>query len=331
MPKKDYELVPSQGSLKTDKDYQDLLRELQSILSKGLHKAYKAVDNIKVQTYWQMGERIVREELKHQDRADYGQYIIDNLVVDLGVKRSLLYEIISFFRAYKNFHTVCGQLSWSHYGLLIKINEEKERLFYQNKAVIHSWSVRELEKQIKSQLYQETSPHEVEAIFQTKLTAVSPERVFNDAYNFDFIQLERHENEKDLENKILLNCPTFLKALGEDFAFLANQVPIKIGGETHFIDLVLYHRAIPCVILVELKSGKFESGHVGQVNKYVAYWRKYRQYEHEKNAIGLIICREADKEEVIFALDGLEEKIFVAEYKVKLPSEATIKKALREL
>jgi hypothetical protein len=93
--------------------------------------------------------------------------------------------------------------------------------------------------------------------------------------------------------------------------------------------MVLYHRGIPCVVLVDLKIGKLDSRDIGQMNKYIGYWRRHKQYEHEQPTIGLIICREAGRKEVIYALDGLEEKIFIAKYKVKLPSEAKIKKAIR--
>ena len=331
MPRKTSDLVPAQGSLKGDKDYQSLLQELQSILSKGLYKAYKAVDNIKVQTYWQLGERIVREELAHKERADYGKYLIGNLAVDLDIPRRRLYEIVRFYRVYPIVRSLTAQLSWTHYVSLIEIEDENKRSFYERQAVLRSWSVRELESQIKSDLYESTTPSELKELFQAKLPAIRPQEVFKDTYDFNFTGPETHGSEKDLENKIVSECPMFLKELGEDFGFFGRQVPIKIDGETHFIDLVLYHRGIPCVVLVELKIGKLDSRDIGQMNKYIGYWRRHRQYAHEKDTIGLIICGEAGREEVIYALDGLEEKIFVAEYKVKLPSDAKIKKALREL
>jgi hypothetical protein len=117
-----------------DKNYQSLLQELQSIIEKGLYSAYKAVDNIKVQTYWQIGERIVREELKHKDRADYGKYLVENLAVDLNISRRLLYEIVKFYQAYKIVHALRAQLSWTHYGELISINDDKKRSFYEQKT-----------------------------------------------------------------------------------------------------------------------------------------------------------------------------------------------------
>ena len=123
----------------------------------------------------------------------------------------------------------------------------------------------------------------------------------------------------------------FLKELGEDFAIQGRQVPIKIDNQTHYIDLVLYHIGIPCRVLVDLKIGKLDSRDIGQMNKYIGYYRRNKQYEHEKDTIGLIICKEAGNEEVMYALDGLEKKIFIAKYKVKLPSEEKIKKAIQGL
>ena len=129
---------------------------------------------------------------------------------------------------------------------------------------------------------------------------------------------------------IVHNIEAFLKALGGDFAFVGRQVPIKIAGNTHYIDLVLQHIGIPCKVLVDLKIGKLDAKDIGQMNKYVNYYRKHRQYIHEKNTIGLIICKEAHHEEVMYALGDLEEKIFIAEYKLKLPSEEKIKKIMHK-
>ena len=124
MPKKTKQIIPAQKAPETDKGYQNLLDELKSIIAQDQYQAYKAVDNIKVQTYWQLGERIVREELKHKNRADYGKYLIDNLALDLGIKRPRLYEIVKFYRVYPIVRALHGQLSWYHYLYLISIEDE---------------------------------------------------------------------------------------------------------------------------------------------------------------------------------------------------------------
>jgi predicted nuclease of restriction endonuclease-like (RecB) superfamily len=323
-------IVRSGAELKSEKGYQSLVQELQDIMSKGLYQAYKAVDNIKVQTYWQVGERIVREELKHQDRAGYGDYLVSNLVKDLGMRERFLYEIIKFYQTYTILRTVSAELSWSHYTLLISIDDDQERGFYQNQAVLHSWSVRELRKQIKSNRYQHTSEKEIAETFKTRLPQVKAEQVFKDVYSFPFIE-QPPQNEKELEERILENFEKVLKEFGEDFSILGRQIPIKIDGQTHAIDLVLYHRGIPCIILVDLKVGKLNSRDIGQMNKYIGYYRQNKEYEHEKETIGLVICKEAGKEEVRYALDGLEKKIFIAKYQVKLPSEEKIKDAIKDI
>ena len=332
MPKKKYLAPTKKQSLSSEKNYKDLLQELKSILAKGQYAAYKAVDNIRVQTYWQLGERIVREELKYKDRAGYGKILIINLAKDLNMGERLFYEIVKFHRVYSILHTVRAELSWSHYGHLIEIENNKERAFYQNQAILNSWSVRELKKQLKANLYENTSKQEVEVTFKTKLPAVDTHKVFKNTYDFrPFIELQPDKSEKALENKILKNFEMFLRELGEDFSILGRQVPLKIDSETHYIDIVLYHRGIPCIVLVDLKIGKLDSRDIGQMNKYIGYYRRNKQYEHEKDTIGLIICREAGQEEIVYALDGLEEKIFIAKYKVKLPSDEKIKKAIKKL
>ena len=270
-------------------------------------------------------------ERSYKDRADYGEYLIANLARDLEIKRRDLYNIVRFYRLYPIVSSVSTQLSWTHYRYLITLDDNQERAFYQNQAILHSWSVRELQRQIKNKLYENTSKKEIEATFKTTLPAVRTTEVFKDTYDFTFIELEQRESEKDLEDKILNNFEKFLKELGEDFAILNRQQPIKIDNQTHYIDMVLYHRGIPCVILVDLKIGRLDSRDIGQMNKYISYYRRNKQYEHEKDTIGLIICKEAGREEVVYALDGLEEKIFIATYKVKLPSEERIKRAIKNL
>ena len=311
--------------------YDNLLKEIKSLLDQGRSRAYQAVDNIKVQTYWQIGERIVRDVLTHKDRAEYGEEIIKRLSLDLKTHERTLYRITKFFNTYPILTTLLSELSWSHYLILIDVAQTEERRFYERQTILHSWSVRELKKQLKSGLYKKTPQKEIQKAFKTKLPAVVPQKVFKDTYDFTFIELKPHKSERDLEKKLIDNFEKLLKELGEDFSILGRQVSIKIDSEMHYIDLILYHRGIPCIVLVDLKIGKLDSRDIGQMNKYIGYYRRNRQYEHEQDTIGLIICKEAGREEVMYALDGLEKKIFIAKYKVKLPSEEKIKKAIKKL
>lgn len=314
------------------RDYNDLLKELKSIVKKGRSNSYKAVDNILVETRWQMGERIVREEIKYKDRADYEKYLIDNLALDLNIRKRFLYEIIRFYRVYPIVRSLTAQLSWTHYVELIELNDSKERKFYETKTVNNSWSIRELTKQIKNELYQKTDNREIEDLFKSKLPSViNLHSIFKPEYDLNFLAIAPSHKEKELEVKIVNNIENFLKELGPDFSFLGRQVPILIDNQKHYIDMILFHRGIPCVILVDLKIGKLDSGDIGQMNKYIGYYRNSQQYASEQDAIGLIICRNLGGEEVIYALNGLEHTIFVAKYKIKLPSEEKIKRVIRGL
>lgn len=315
-----------------DESYKNLLSEVQDIILKGKNKVCKAVDNILVETRWQIGERIVREELKYQERANYEQYLIDNLAVDLSVRKRFLYEIIKFYKLYPIVRTLSAQLSWSHYVELFELENEKERKFYEQKIIYSSWSIRELRLQIKNKLYQNIDQKELINLQKIVTPAkIDIQKIFKSEYNLDFLNISSNHQEKELENKIVCNIGNFLKELGSDFMFLEQQMPILIDGEKHFIDLVFFHRSIPCIILVDLKIGKFDSRDIGQMNKYINYFHYNRQYAYEQDAIGLIICREAGHEEIFYALGGLEEKIFVAKYKAKLPSKERIKKAIKKI
>lgn len=326
------QITPKNRDLIQDNvNYSNLLEELNSILAKGQAKAYKAVDNFKVETYWFIGERIVREELKQENRAEYGLLLIENLAFDLGFKLRRLYEIVNFYRAYPNLRTLSAQLSWSHYIELSGIDDLKRREFYQNKAIQGSWGVRELKTQIKSQLFENTSQSEIDFICRATLNPVNKLDIFKETYNFGFIDFQKEPSEKELENSLVDNLIDFLQEIGDDFSIAGRQVPIKIDGKTHYIDLVLYHRGIPCNILMELKIGEFNSRDIGQMNKYVNYYRLNKQYKHENDTIGLILCKHAGKEEVQYALGGLEEKIFIAKYKVKLPSNEKLKQIIKNI
>ncbi|MDO8740921.1 MAG: PDDEXK nuclease domain-containing protein [Candidatus Woesearchaeota archaeon] len=307
--------------------YNDLVRDIRSILQKGLGRAYKAVDNIKVQTYWQVGDRIVREELTHKNRADYGQRVIDNLAKDLSFRRDELYRIVQFYKTYPIVVTVSQQLSWSHYVELIKIKGE-ERKFYEIQSVREGWSIRELRKKIKDNEYKQIKKKgQLTVKLPPQLPA--PEDVFKDVYNWNFLELEKNHDEKQLEGALLNNIQKILLEFGHGFAFMGSQQKILIAGQWHKVDLVFYHRFLKCIVLVELKTEKFKPEFVGQANKYLTYFRE-NKLEDERDPIGLIICKEKNDEEVHYALGKLSKDIFVAEYKAYLPSEKEIKEKLKD-
>jgi len=309
--------------------YKNLLNELKSILSKGQAKAYKAVDNIKVQTYWQIGERIVRDEIENKERADYGKHLVPQISFHLGINKRELYRIIKFFRLYEIVATVSPQLSWNHYKELVDIECHKERKFYQAKTINENWSVRELHSQIKNNLFKNAVSNKEKLPVRKKQRILDTLEIFKAEYDLGFAGT--YSSEEELENGIVKNIDSFLHELGHEIYYGGRQAPVKIDGLNHYIDLLLYHKGIPCNILVDLKTRKLDARDVGQMNKYVNYFRNNRQYEHEEDTIGLIICSEKGMEEAQYALGGLEEKIFIATYKPNLPTIKQLKKAIKNI
>jgi predicted nuclease of restriction endonuclease-like (RecB) superfamily len=303
-------------------DYEEILRDIRSLLQRAQGQAYKAVDNIRVQTYWQIGERLVRGELQHQNRATYGQEVLQGLAVDLGISQRQLYYMVEFYRAYPILQTVSAELSWSHYVELLRVEEAPARAFYEAQTIRNTWGVRQLRQEIARNLYERTVRTEEIVIATTQfLRPVAPEQAFRDVYDFDFLRLPPAYSEQEMEEALMREVEKLLLELGPDFALLARQQKLVIDGQLHAIDLLFYHRGLQCLVLVDLKVVPFDSAFVGDMNKYLNWFRENYRYEWERDPIGLIICRHAGKEEVHYATGRLENRIFVAEYRVRLPSE----------
>ena len=330
MEKKNLIIKTEQKSDIDKNDYNTLLNDIKSILEKAKYQVYKAVDNLRVQTYWQTGERIAREELKHKERADYGEKILEKLAVDLGFIKRDLYRMVQFHRTYPIVTSLMSQLSWTHYVILIGVKNKDVREFYEGQIIQNNWSVRELEKQIKSKLH-ERIRKECKIVVNQPAVSILPERIFKDTYNFDFVKLGDDYSEKSVEDGLIKNVEALLLEFGQDFSLAGRQRKIVIDDQIHYVDLEFYHRGIPCIIIVDIKVGKFTSEYVGQMNKYLNYYKERRKYNWEKNPIGLIVCEYKGEEEVHFAIGGLENKIFVAEYMKKLPTENEIKMKLKKI
>jgi len=304
--------------------YKHLVEDMRFLLGKARTQAYKAVDNIRVQTYWQMGERIAREELKHKGRAAYSKEIVKKLAVDLGFSRVVLYRVLQFYKLYPIVSAVPRQLAWTHIVELLSINSVTERRFYEACVIRNAWSSRELRIQIKGKLFAKKGKKLSQIKESTSLVQIMPDEVFKDSYNFEFLRLGNFYNENDLERALLSDFEQLLFEFGEYFSLAGRQKKIIIDQQVHSVDLEFFNRGIPCIVLVDLKLGRFKSEYVGQMNKYLNYYRENKKFPWEKDPIGLVLCGERGIEEAHYALGKLANRIFVAEYKLKLPSAKEI-------
>ena len=310
--------------------YSQVLNDIRFLLEKAKAQAYKAVDNIRVQTYWQIGERIVREELQHKERADYGKKLIVNLAKDLGFTRQILSRIVQFYREYPIVTALRVQLSWTHYELLLSISNKEERQFYEFQAIQNGWSTRQLEEQIKNELYEDAKKRGEVVLRKPLQLALKPEEVFKNIYNFEFLDLKTKYREEDLKDGLINKLGKFLQELGSEFFIGRREAPVLIGGNYDKVDLELFHSGLLCYILVEIKTEKFKHSHVNQMYSYLNWYKENKLQEGQRNPVGLIICKTKEEETVHYALGDLKKEIFVAEYKTKLPSEQEIKSKLIE-
>lgn len=319
----------AEGNKTILKGYDEIIHDVRVILEKGLRTAHRAVDYVRLKTYWEVGKRMVEGELANRGRADYGSYLVKRLAKDLGFSRYELSRMMDFYRTYPIVATVPQQLSWSHIRELLPFEKER-RTFYEAKAVDEKWSVRELRDSIKRNAYQEFKKTTRSLPIRKIPERSSNMAIFKRTYQLDFLGLDHGFSERELEDALIERVINVLTELGKNFSLVGRQVKILIDGNWDKIDLIFYHTRIHCFILVELKRGKFKKEYVGQINCYIEYYRHNEETEGDNPTIGLILCEDVGYEEAVYALGGLEKKIFVSRYRINLPSAQRIIKKLKE-
>ena len=230
--------------------------------------------------------------------------------------------------------TVSGEfpLSWSHYVRIMGLDELEKREFYEEEAHRAGWSVRQLDRQINSMLYERVAlsrkKGEVLRRAEQRPDVVTAGEEIKDPYVLEFLGLPEPYSEKDLESALIRHLADFLLELGYGFTFVARQKRLQIGSESYYIDLLFYHRHLRCLVVIDLKIGKFTHADVGQMNLYLNYLRDNATLEGENPPIGLILCAEKDEAVAQYALGGLNNKMFASRYKLQLPDPKILKREI---
>ena len=213
------------------------------------------------------------------------------------------------------------QLSWSHFVTLLPIKSQEAKLYYAQSSAVQALSIRDLRKQIDSKTFERTRIANV----QTKASASIPPDTFKDPYFLSFLGLQNTYLEKDLEAAILRELEAFILELGKGFAFIERQKRMIIDGEDFHLDLLFYHRHLKRLVAVELKLGKFEAKHKGQMELYLKWLEKYEKKEGELSPVGLLLCAESSREQIEL-LEMHKDGIMVAEYWTELPPKKELEK-----
>lgn len=319
-----------------------LIQDIQAIISQARQKAVRSVNFERVIMYWQIGQRIFEEEQKGKERAEYGAALIQNLSKELqpeygsGFSSRNLEMMRLFYRTYPKTQTLSAQLSWSHYSLLLSIDNEDKRTFYQAESEKNNWSVRQLERQINSQLYERllmsNDKESVLAVAKKEKHPAKPEEIIKDPMILEFLGLKREASyyEKNLEQAIITHLQDFLLELGNGFAFVARQKRIHLDGDDFFIDLVFYNRLLQCFVLIEIKTHKLTHQDLGQLQMYVYYYNRKEKLDHEKPTIGILLCADKNNAVVKYALPEDNTSIMASKYKMYLPTEKQLLKEMKK-
>ena len=321
-----------------------VLTDVRKLILAARSSVARAVNQGLVLLNWEIGNRI-RREILNEERAQYGEQIVQTLAARLqqefgrGYSRRNLFNMIKFSEVFPDseiVHSLSTQLSWTHFRQIIPLNDPLKRDFYAEICRLEKWSTRTLAKKIDSLLYERTGLSKKPAeLAKQELAALrdedmlTPDLVFRDPYLLDFLGLKDTFGEGDLEAAILRELESFLLEFGEGLAFLARQKRITVDNEDFYLDLLFYHRTLRCLIAIDLKLEKFQPAHVGQMEFYLRWLAKYEQQAHEKSPIGLILCSEKSDERIeLLELD--QKSIRVAEYLTELPPRDVLERKLRE-
>lgn len=364
----------SKKSIVAVKGYDNLVGNISHILDAGRRQAAWSLNTIMSAAYWEIGRRIVEFEQAGHSRAGYGERVIEQLSIDLrkrcgrGFGRTLLFQIRAFYLAYRErvqtvfgqspthkIQTVFGQLSpdyfdilrkalplpWSQYFRLLSVESPAAREFYETEALRGGWSARQLDRQITTKFYERTALSQNKAAMlrsgskKLPFDKVTPEETIKDPYILEFLGLKDEYSESDLEEALIHRLEDFLMELGGDFAFIGRQKRLRIGSEWYRIDLLFFHRRLHCLVVIDLKVGKFSHADAGQMNLYVNYALEHWTHPDENPPVGLILCAEKDAAVAKYSLQGLSNKLLASEYKLALPDEellaSEIKKARKRL
>lgn len=337
-------------------NYATIQANIIDLLEAARRTAARNVNVLMTASYWEIGRCIVEAEQEGQQRAGYGELLIKRLAQDLSARFGRgfgwrnLFQMRAFYLTWPDKLQTASAISdptklpilaqqfslpWSAYVRLLSVKNEQARAFYETEALRCGWSVRQLDRQINSQFYERIALSRNKAALLTKAEQaepndnLTPEEAIKDPFVLEFLNLKDEYSESDLEDALIQHLADFLLELGDDFAFVGRQRRLRLDDTWFRIDLLFFHRRLHCLVVIDLKIGKFSYADAGQMHLYLNYAREHWMKPGENPPIGLILCATKGAAEAHYALDNLPNKVLAAEYLTALPNESLLAEELK--
>ena len=319
-----------------------LYQEVSDIIIGARHTVYRAANTEMVKAYWNIGKLIVKEEQKGKGRAEYGKEILKDLSKKLtsefgkSFSDRNLRHMRQFYTVFPIWNAVRSELSWTHYRLLLKVNDVASREFYLEESINENWSTRTLERQINSFYHQrllaakKDSKDLVKQEAKNNKIELKIENFIKDPYVLEFIGLKpnQHFYERELEQVIIDKLQEFLLELGKGFAFVGRQQRVSLENEHYFIDLVFYNYIMKCFLLIDLKIGKLTHQDIGQMDTYVRIFEDKVKQLTDNPTIGLVLCSDKNKTLAKYSLLNDNKQVFASKYYTQLPTEEELQREI---
>lgn len=325
---------------------QDLFADASAIIETAKNIACRSINITLVQRNWLLGKRITEEQLGDQTREElYGQKIVENLAKELteqygsGFDRSNLYLYIRFYESFPNIVDAARQqsflLTWTHYRILLQVDDAVARQWYENEAAKEVWSTKTLQRNISSQYYyrmlKTPAPEKVKVEMQQLTQPLQDKNEFiKNPVVAEFLGLSTNTDytESTLEKSILTNLQKFLMELGKGYAFVARQQHIRTEKEDYYIDLVFYNYLLKCFVLIDLKTTKVTHQDVGQMDMYVRMYDELKKGTDDNPTIGIVLCSDTDEDIARYSILKGNEQLFATKYQLMLPSKEQLREEI---
>lgn len=324
----------------------DLAERIEQLIAEAKKRTISAVNTAIVYTYYEIGKMIVEDEQQGEERAKYGKSILKDISLRLtnkfgrGFSVDNLENMRRFYLVYSNSETLSRNLgftlSWSHYLKLIRIDNPEERRFYEIEARENNWSLRELQRQFDSSLYERLQlsrdKEGIRELSKKGQIIESPKDMIKDPYVLEFLGLEElpQYSESELEQRLIDNIQIFLLELGKGFTFVGRQVRFTFDEQHFRVDLVFYNRLLRAFVLIDLKRGTLKHQDLGQMQMYVNYYDRFVKTEEENPTIGILLCTDKSDAIVEITLPKDNNQIFASKYQTYLPSKEELKQLIED-